>query len=247
MALTDKLSAIADAIRGKTGGTEKLTLDQMPTEIAGIQAGGGDNPLDYAVSINSMFYGSIFPSGTELEISFGAKSEATATQESVRYLIRNAKGIKSLKVICGANAPTTTYLDSIARIVAGESELERIDFSEAQQLLVPNTMTRTFEWRKGLKEVLGEFDMTECTAVGSIAAQCVALETIRFKAGTIQKSLSLEFSPLLTDATIQNIIDGLADLTGGTAQTLTLHADVGSKLTEEQKASASAKNWTISY
>lgn len=42
MALTDKLSAIADAIRGKTGGTDPLTLDQMPTEIAGIQAGGGD-------------------------------------------------------------------------------------------------------------------------------------------------------------------------------------------------------------
>lgn len=41
MALTDKLTAIADAIRGKTGGTDKLTLDQMPAEIAGIEAGGG--------------------------------------------------------------------------------------------------------------------------------------------------------------------------------------------------------------
>ena len=41
MALTNKLVAIADAIRGKTGKTDTLTLDQMPTEIAGIQAGGG--------------------------------------------------------------------------------------------------------------------------------------------------------------------------------------------------------------
>lgn len=37
MALTDKLTAIADAIRGKTGKTEELTLDQMPTEIASIK------------------------------------------------------------------------------------------------------------------------------------------------------------------------------------------------------------------
>lgn len=37
MALTDKLTAIADAIRGKTGGTEPLTLAQMPVEIAGIK------------------------------------------------------------------------------------------------------------------------------------------------------------------------------------------------------------------
>lgn len=39
--LTDKLTAVADAIRNKTGNTEKLTLDQMPEEIAGIKTGGG--------------------------------------------------------------------------------------------------------------------------------------------------------------------------------------------------------------
>ena len=41
MALTDKLSAIADAIRDKTGKTDGLTLDQMPNEISNIQSGGG--------------------------------------------------------------------------------------------------------------------------------------------------------------------------------------------------------------
>ncbi len=41
MALTEKLNAIGDAIRAKTGGSEKLTLDQMPTEIASISSGGG--------------------------------------------------------------------------------------------------------------------------------------------------------------------------------------------------------------
>ena len=40
MALIDKLTAIADAVRAKTGGTELLTLDQMAAEIAGITAGG---------------------------------------------------------------------------------------------------------------------------------------------------------------------------------------------------------------
>ena len=42
MALTDKLSAIGDAIREKTGGTDLLTLDQMPAEIANIQSGGSE-------------------------------------------------------------------------------------------------------------------------------------------------------------------------------------------------------------
>lgn len=43
MVLIEKLNAIGDAIRAKTGGTEKLTLDQMPTEIASITTG------DYSV------------------------------------------------------------------------------------------------------------------------------------------------------------------------------------------------------
>ena len=44
MALIDKLNAIGDAIRAKTGGTEKLTLDEMPIQIQAIQTGGGDLP-----------------------------------------------------------------------------------------------------------------------------------------------------------------------------------------------------------
>lgn len=40
MALINKLNNIGDAIRAKTGGTEKLTLEQMVTEIAAIETGG---------------------------------------------------------------------------------------------------------------------------------------------------------------------------------------------------------------
>lgn len=46
MALTNKLTAIANAIRAKTGKTEPLTLDQMPTEIASISGGGGSSSGD---------------------------------------------------------------------------------------------------------------------------------------------------------------------------------------------------------
>ena len=39
MALTDKLTAIADAIRAKNGGTDDMTLAQMPEKITNIQTG----------------------------------------------------------------------------------------------------------------------------------------------------------------------------------------------------------------
>lgn len=50
MALTDLLSAIGDAIRKKTGTTEKLRLDEMPQAIENIQggsSGGTDTLIDY--------------------------------------------------------------------------------------------------------------------------------------------------------------------------------------------------------
>jgi hypothetical protein len=45
MALTNKLSAIGDAIREKTGKSALLTLDQMPEEIKSIVSGGGGGDL----------------------------------------------------------------------------------------------------------------------------------------------------------------------------------------------------------
>lgn len=41
MALTEKLTAIGDAIREKTGGTDLIPLANMPEEIRGIETGGG--------------------------------------------------------------------------------------------------------------------------------------------------------------------------------------------------------------
>lgn len=51
MALIDKLTNIAEAIRGKTGGTELLTLDEMATAIASIQT--GINAEEITIAMNA--------------------------------------------------------------------------------------------------------------------------------------------------------------------------------------------------
>ena len=56
MALTDKLTAIGNAIRGKTGGTELLTLDGMVTAINGISTGGATLPPEaYMITGNCSY------------------------------------------------------------------------------------------------------------------------------------------------------------------------------------------------
>lgn len=71
MALTDKLTAIANAIRSKTGGTATMTLDEMPSEIASISSGGTE--ITNGVIWNAVgadgypteatFYGTVVPKG----------------------------------------------------------------------------------------------------------------------------------------------------------------------------------------
>lgn len=55
MALIDKLTAIADAVRGKTGGTSLLTLDDIAAAISGIPSGGGSGVTvtEYIVTENA--------------------------------------------------------------------------------------------------------------------------------------------------------------------------------------------------
>lgn len=65
--------------------------------------------------------------------------------------------------------------------------------------------------------------------------------------GKIGTNVWFNSSSALDDETVQSIIDALADLTGSTAQTLTLHPTVGAKLTQTQKDAIAAKNWTLVY
>ena len=70
MALIDKLTAIANAIRSKTGSTDLMSLDDMPTAIEGIQSGGGGNPSAESKDVNFIDYdGTVLYSYTASEFA----------------------------------------------------------------------------------------------------------------------------------------------------------------------------------
>ena len=94
---------------------------------------------------------------------------------------------------------------------------------------------------------IGELNLSKATKIDGIFNWCDGLIHVHFVPGSIHLSLSFSKSSQLDDASIQDIIAGLADMTGQTAQTLTLHADVGANLTQAQKDAISAKNWTLVY
>lgn len=86
-------------------------------------------------------------------------------------------------------------------------------------------------------------NLSGCNSINSPFQRCENLKEIRFS--VITKSLNISQSSLLSDESVNSIINALVDLTDGEAQTVTFHGDVKAKLTDEQIASITAKNWTL--
>ena len=250
MPTPDKNKAALEGLIAKanaaTGGDAATVTDAVDTLIAGFGQGGGENLLDYARNINGIFNGANFGGGKDVVLDVGAKAVSAPAVNCLQGVFLYTKGVKTIKLIYRAPAGSSNFNDTFGN-ATGDNELELIDISETINRITITAMSGTFRGRRGLKTVLGEIDASAVTGFKNCFNTCSSLETIRFKSGTIKVEISFAECPSFSNDTIQSIIDGLADLTGGTAQTLTLHATVGAKLTDAQKAAASAKNWTLAY
>lgn len=71
---------------------------------------------------------------------------------------------------------------------------------------------------------------------------CSKLQNITIE-GSIDVNFNISATAVLTNASVQSIIDHLKDLTGETTQTLTFHTNV--KITTNQINAAKGKNWTV--
>ena len=82
MALINKLSAIGDAIREKTGKGDLLTLDQMPEEIRGISGSGGGGEIEPLIIDTNAKYGCAGPVASKYIELFGD----TVSTINLRYV-----------------------------------------------------------------------------------------------------------------------------------------------------------------
>lgn len=91
---------------------------------------------------------------------------------------------------------------------------------------------------------IDEINLSSATSTKYMTLNCKSLKYIRF-VGIISLSLSLSYNTSLDKDSIMSAINALKDLTGETSQTLTLGGTNLNKLTDEQKAIATAKNWIL--
>lgn len=91
MALIDKLTAIANAIRTKTGRTEPMTLDEMAEIILTIEGGGTSTsvfaPLYEKFSISKVDYPIVAIAYTDTYVSLGIAKEIIGNSDGTYKLL----------------------------------------------------------------------------------------------------------------------------------------------------------------
>lgn len=262
------LTTVADAIRTKGGTTEQLEFPQgMADAVGSIETGitptgtiqitengeydvteyasanvnveSGENPLEYATNIEQLFQLAVFPSGTEHTIN------VPNFKENANRCFRYTKGIKRINFKGNTNNNTISLQYAFQQYTSN-TELEIVDFSEfGDGGIKPTYANNGFSEAVLLHSILGIIDFSNVANINNMFGNCRALVNVALKPNSLSKTIGFINSPLLSDESIQSIIEGLADLTGADAQTITLHADVKAKLTEEQIAQITSKNWTL--
>lgn len=166
------------------------------------------------------------------------------TLSSISRIFEDVQFTKIKKLTIKSDTPITNATYALFAPMGGTPILETLvlecDFSQCT--LFDNWLMRQAK----LKSIEGQpFNLSGATRLNSFASYANALESFRVVPNTIKVSFEIERCGKLDNDTVQSVIDGLADLTGGTAKTLALHADVKAKLTETQLATITGKNWTI--
>ena len=171
--------------------------------------------------MSSMFYGCKF---TTIDLSSFNTSAVTNMMNMFKYCDR----LTTLDL----SSFDTSSVTSMGGMFDNCSNLTTLDLSSFNTSAVTNMMNMFYNCTK-LTTIIGTHTLEEVQA-----------GTIKVLKGT-KESLNLSYSPLLERASILALFYGLADLTGKTAQTVTLHATAKARLTAEDIKIATDKNWNV--
>jgi len=176
MALTEKLTAIADAIRERSGKTDKLTLSRMPAEILDLQALNfevvgnpqPENPKENTIWVNtdteitSWYFGANEPVGKNLlpnTASTQTVNGVTFTVNADGSIILNGTATQDGYITLNANVPLKSGIEYIASsgVARSDAYVWILAKSGAANILVNGQVTTNI----GLQTGTRAFSMTD--------------------------------------------------------------------------------------
>ena len=152
----------------------------------------------------------------------------------------------------------TSKVTSMNGVFSGCSSLQTLDVSGWETSKVTNVGSMFYDCKSLQTLDLSNWDTSNVTNINYMFIDCKNLTTL-IGGRTIDEVISNNISALnglkitavlgftiIDRASLRALINGLADLSSTSSQTLSLGSTLTAKLTEEDIAIATAKNWTIS-
>lgn len=214
-ALDAALTDIADAIRTKTGKTDPLTLEQMPSEIEGI-SGGGSSEIDenwkYATKIS-------FANAT-LPDTFEVTLPDAQTNFSYMFDLTHVKHI----TIHSAGKPTSLNA-TFYRANVGGLYTVTLDFDTSEVTTYQNCFSLGIgAWGANFTTINGVLDFTSVTQVGvsGMFGATNNLKDVTFAANTLSVNFNASAIPNINDTSLLSLVNCLKDRTGEDVLTLTV-------------------------
>lgn len=214
---------------------------------AGYEKGkseGGTDLLQYATFTNgNIFRSAVFPDEIAENIYFKIQgiNNPTIVQAVGLSLAFMASNVKNIAIeIIGSMEKGVTFNNVF------QSCTDLVSVTFANDVFYIGNGASTFNGATKLERINGVMDLSLAGNISGMFQKCNSLKEVRFAQGSIYKSISFSDSSSLSDKSTENIINGLADLTGQTSQSLSVHGDVFNRMTAEQKSSIANKNWTLS-
>ena len=190
MALIDKLTAIGNAIREKTGTTDLIPLANMPQAILNIGSGGGASEGNYAEAFNAL-YSASFMSAVNLErIDFYIANPFTSHNGFFR-------GTKNLKYVKGVNMSNSKNMGLMFSGSGIEVIEEPLDISLVTTTLNAFACDNLTEIRFVSGTIKISIDFSRCAKLSAQSIQSIidGLATV-----TTAQTLTLNSAIILTDA-----------------------------------------------
>ena len=248
--IKDNVLAAYDAVASKNGEVpSEKTIENLPNAIASTH----DILKELTITQNGTF--------TPQEGVDGfSKVTAQVVPTKKKVVLPNKIQISNTQIIDGywaGELVDTSTITDMYRMFRGCSQLQTLDVSNWNVSGVTN-MNGVFENCPQLQNLdVSNWDVSGVTTMHNMFSECPQLQTLignrtiddvlanNISAlNGLKVALSLSFT-ILDRASLRALINGLADLTGQTTQTLTIGPTLRAKLTEEDIAITTSKNWTI--
>lgn len=269
-ALDSALTNIADAIRAKTGGTDPLTLEQMPSEIESISGGGSSSVDENWKYSNKMVFNNV--SAPELGDTF----EVTLPPNQTDFSSVFERNSLFKHFIVHSEAQPTSMAVMFSKANQGGVYTITLDFDTSKVTNYSNCFAFGIgDYGGKFTTINGVLDFTSVTTAKGVDAMFLYtnnLKEVTFAANTLGVNFNASRIPNINDTSLLSLLNCLKDRTGEDALTLTvanawktadtgrlyvnyvkLNADTGLYVLCEQTdegamtiaGAITAKNWTI--